>query len=82
MKVYIVYKEFLNWKEFNGAEIIGVFRALENAEEKFNKTYESEMAYLEESEYKIVTANTGKHFAEISTVHGDVNIYITTKEVE
>lgn len=81
MKVYIVYKEYLDWAEFNKAEIVGVFRALENAEEKFNKTYESEMAYLEESEYKIVTVKTGRHYAEISTVHGDVNIYISEQEV-
>lgn len=81
MKVYIVYKEYLDWAEFNTAEIVGVFRALENAEEKFNKTYESEMAYLEESEYKIVTVKTGRHYAKISTVHGDVNIYISEQEV-
>jgi hypothetical protein len=82
MKVYIVYKEFLNWKEFNGAEIIGVFSMSENAKECFEKKYQEEMEYLEESQYKIVTAKTGKHFAEISTVYGDVNIYLVEKEVQ
>lgn len=82
MKVYIVCREYLDWAENNGTEIIGVFSMLENAEKLFNKTYQEEKQYLEESEYKIVTVKAGRHYAEISTVHGDVNIYITTKEVE
>ena len=82
MKVYIVYREYLNWAENNGAEIIGVFSLLENAEKLFDKTYEEEKRYLKEEDYKIVTEKKCPHYAEISTVYGDVNIVITTKEVE
>lgn len=82
MKVFILYKEYLNWVENNGTEIIGVFNMLENAEQKFNEIYEQELKYLEEEEFKIVTVKACRHYAEISTVYGDVNIFIQTKEVE
>ena len=82
MKVYIVCREYLDWAENNGTEIIGVFSMLENAEEKIKKVYEEELIFLEQEQYKIVTVKAGRHYAEISTVHGDINIYITTKEVE
>lgn len=82
MKVFIVCREYLNWAENNGTEVVGVFSMLENAENKFNKTYEEELEYLKEEDYKIVTEKKCRHYAEISTVYGDVNIYIVTKEVE
>lgn len=82
MKVFIVYREYLNWAENNGTQIIGVFSMLENAEKLFNKTYEEEVNFLKEEEYKIVTEKKCRHYAEISTVYGDVNIVIQTKEVE
>lgn len=82
MKVYIVCREYLNWAENNGTEVVGVFSMLENAEDKFNKTYEEELEYLKEEDYKIVTEKKCRHYAEISTVYGDVNIYIVIKEVK
>lgn len=82
MKVYVVFREYLNWAETNGAEIVGVFKELEKAEEKIKKVYEEELMFLQQEEYKIVTEEKGRHYIEISTAYGDVNIYITTKEVE
>ena len=82
MKVYIVYKEYLNWAENNGTEIVNVYDSSDNAKKVLEKIYEEEMQYLKEEEYKIVAIKMSECFAEISTVYGDIKICISCKEVK
>ena len=82
MRIFVVYREYLNWKENNGAEVVSAFDSLDKAEEEFERIYKEEMGFLEMEEYKIVSSNTGRQYAEISTVYGDINIYIKTLEVK
>ena len=55
MRIFVVYREYLNWKENNGAEVVSAFDSLDKAEEEFERIYKEEMGFLEMEEYKIVS---------------------------
>lgn len=84
MVVHIVCREYSNWEEekVNGTDIINVFDTNQKAEQQVKQIYEKELMLLNEEGYKIVNIDKKEYYAEISTIYGDIDIYIISKEVK
>ena len=82
MEVFVVYKQYSNWEDNNGTDILGVFSKFENAEKKMQKEYEREMDFIKCEEIKIKNMSLCKNFVSIKTEYGDVDIFVKSKEVE